>query len=113
MEYVTFSENTSELTLEEKVKILIGRYMQLKEKYATLKQDFERTVTSNIELEDEKTQWENEKGLLLLKVAQIEEELLTQSAMLDHLNQQNIILDTNSKTAVQKIDVLLQQIDTL
>jgi len=113
MEYVTFSDKTGELTLEEKVKRLIGTYQQLKEKYATLKQDFERTVTSNIELEDEKTQWENEKGLLMLKVAQLEEELLTQSAMLDHINQQNTILDSNSKSAIQKIDVLLQQLDSL
>jgi len=113
MEYVTFSDNAGELTLEEKVKRLIGRYQQLKEKYANLKQDFERTVTANIELDGEKTQWENEKGLLMLKVAQLEEELQTQSAMLDQLNQQNALLDTNSKSAVQKIDVLLSLLDTL
>jgi len=113
MEYSMFSENNSELTLEEKVKKLIGRYQHLKDKHATLKQDFERTVTTNIELEDEKTQWENEKGLLMLKVAQLEEELLTQSAMLNHLNQQNSILDANSRTAIQRIDVLLTQLDQL
>jgi len=113
MDYVSFSDTTAELTLEQKVIKFIGRFQQLKERYSTLKQDYERTVTSNIELEDEKTQWENERGLLMLKVAQLEDELLTQSAMLDHLNQQNAVLDNNTKTAIQKIDSLLTQIDSL
>jgi len=113
MEYGLFSENTGELTLEEKVKKLIALYQHLKDKHSTLKQDFERTVTTNIELEDEKTQWENEKGLLMLKVAQLEEELLTQSAIVNRLNQQNSFMDASSKTAIQKIDVLLTLLDTL
>jgi len=99
------------LSIEDKIKKIISSYKVLKERYAILKEDYEKTVTNNIELEDEKTQWQFEKGQLMQKVSQLEEELTTQEAILGSLQQQNTTLNTNTKAAIERIDNLIIALD--
>jgi len=111
MDSQAFPNANIELSLEEKILKIISMHKVLKERYAILKGDYEKTVTNNIELEDEKTQWQFEKGQLMQRLSQLEEEVTTQEAMLQSLQQQNSTLSTNTKAAIERIDNLIIALD--
>ena len=54
-------EQAAHMSLHDKVQKLIDAYTSLKEKYNSQKEYYEKTLTVNIELDDEKSQWMNEK----------------------------------------------------
>ena len=101
----------AQATLPEKLQKLVNNYVDLKDKYENLKADYEKTLTSNIELEDEKTQFMNEKSHLELKIAQLTEELLNKTAEVNVWKDKYNEIDNNTKAAVSRIDSLLAQCD--
>jgi len=111
MDGQAFSNANVELSVEEKIKKIISSYKVLKERYSILKEDYEKAITNNIELEDEKTQWQFEKGQLMQRVSQLEEEVTTQESMLENLQHQNATLSSNTRAAIERIDNLIISLD--
>ncbi|MCK9330123.1 MAG: hypothetical protein PHY08_05615 [Candidatus Cloacimonetes bacterium] len=104
-------EQTTHITLQEKIQKLIDNFTALKEKYSNLKEEYEKTLTSNIELEDDKNQILNEKNHLEQKIIQLQEELETKTEELNKAKNLNEELDSITKVAASKIDILLSQCD--
>jgi chromosome segregation ATPase len=105
------TEPNHQISLQDKIQKLIDNFTSLKEKYATLKEDYEKVLTNNIELEEEKTQWVNEKIQLEQKVAHLDEELQTKNLEIASLKDSNVEFDSLTKTAVGKIDQILAELD--
>jgi len=99
------------VTLPEKLQKLISNYSELKVKYETLKEDYESTLTNNIELDEERAQFLNEKSHLELKIAQLTEELQNKTAEVEMWKKKYNDIDVNTRAAVSKIDSLLASID--
>ena len=104
-------DHATQNTLEGKIQKLINSFTMLKEKYESLKEENELTLTTNIELEDEKNQWQNEKSHLQQKIAQLEEQLLARTNEVDHLKEANIELEGLTQEVASKIDDLISQVD--
>ncbi len=104
-------EQTTNINLQEKIQKLIDNFTALREKYSSLKEEYEKTLTSNIELDDEKTQLLNEKTHLEQKIVQLEEELELKTNELNNVKNLNEELDSITKVAASKIDILLSQCD--
>ena len=98
-------------TIQDRVQKLIDSFATLKEKYKTLKEDYERVLTSNIELDDEKSLWVNEKAILEQKISQLVADLKNKDKEMEELKEKNSENDLYSKQAVMKIDDLLSNID--
>jgi predicted nuclease with TOPRIM domain len=111
METVSTSKATSEAvtddSLESKIQKLIDGFTTLKEKYTRLKEDYEKTLTANVELEDEKTLWINEKTHLMQKVTQLEEELSIKTAEVTTLSEKYKKADNMKKAISTQIDDIL------
>jgi len=105
------NDTNKELNLHVKIQKLIDSFTDLKGKYATLKEDYERTLTSNIELEDTNTQLMNEKAHFEQKIEQLNEELHNKTAEINKLREANSELDILTKDAASKIDDILSQCD--
>ncbi|MCL2062841.1 MAG: hypothetical protein FWG98_00515 [Candidatus Cloacimonetes bacterium] len=102
-------EPKTQMSLEDKIQKLIKMCTTYKEKYDALKIDFEKTLTSNIELEDEKTQIISEKHFLEQRVIQLDAELQEKMSEIEKLNASNNELDNITKTAALRIDKLLSE----
>ena len=103
------NEHFRQPTLQEKVQKLIDNFTTLKEKHASLKEEYETTLTNNIELEDTNNQLMSEKMYLEQKVAQITEHLQTNLMELNVLKEKNLELENLTLDAVSKIDQILNQ----
>ena len=99
------------LTLQEKVQKLIDSFTALKEKHATLKEDYERTLTNNIELEYINTQLISEKTYLELKLSQINDQYLSNLNEINLLKEKNLELENLTLDAVSKIDLILDEFE--
>ena len=102
-------ETNTQLSLEEKIQKLINMCTLYKEKFDSLKEENEKTLTSNIELEDEKTQLINEKHFLEQRIIQMDEDLQNKIAEINKLKATNNELDTITKTAASRIDQLISE----
>ncbi|MCL1826534.1 MAG: hypothetical protein FWG20_00665 [Candidatus Cloacimonetes bacterium] len=105
------SAEPSQVTIQDKIQKLIDNFATLKTKYNVLKTDYEKALTTNIELDDEKNQWLNEKAFLEQKVLQLSNELKEKTAEIDELKEKSKEYDSITKVAVSKIDDLLSKID--
>ena len=99
------------LTLQEKVQKLIDSFTTLKEKHASLKEDYERTLTSNIELEYINTQLVSEKIYLEQKISQLSEQYLSNLSEINLLKEKNLELENLTLDAVSKIDLILDEFE--
>ena len=104
-------EPVTQVSIQDKIQKLIDNFSILKEKYKTLKEDYEKVLASNIELDDEKNQWINEKTLLEQKVLQLTDELKNKVQENQELKTKHNEYDIYSKTAALKIDDLLSNLD--
>jgi len=91
-------EQNNQISLQAKIQKLIDNYASLKERFTELQTEKELLTICIIELEDEKSQWMNEKIRLEQKIMELEE-------MASDYNSVN-------KTVVSKIDELLAQIES-
>ena len=102
-------ETNTQMSLEEKIQKLINMCAAYKEKYDSMKEDYEKSMTGTIVLEEEKAQLLNEKSHLELKIAQLNEELQFKISEINKLKEMNTELDTITQTAVSRIDKLLSE----
>ena len=105
------STESAQVTIQDKIQKLIDNFATLKNKYNVLKADYEKALTTNIELDDEKNQWLNEKAFLEQKVVQLTEEIKEKTAEVEALKEKSKEYDSITKVAVSKIDDLLSNID--
>ena len=109
--YEPFKGTASTDSLEGKIQKLINNYSSLKDKYTLIKEERDKFATTNQELEDENNHLTREKGILVQKITQLEEELSQRTSDLNYMKETNLELDAITKTAVSKIDSILSQVD--
>jgi len=100
-----------QLTIQDKIQKLIENFASLKEKYNSLKEEHQTTLKANIELEEDKALWQNEKVLLEQKVNHLTEEIRSKMIEINELKDKNNEYDNFTKTAALKIDDLLSNVD--
>jgi len=101
------NDTKSQLSLEEKIEKLILLCTTYKDKYDELKLDYQKTLTANIELEDEKKHLLNEKQFLEKRIIQLDDELMAKIQEIENLNASNLELDSITKSAASRIEKLL------
>jgi len=108
---VVINEYETATPLHAKIQKLIDSFNLLKGKYSLLKDDYERTLTSNIELEELNSQLMNEKTHLEQKITQLGEELQIKINEIKNLKETNKELDSLTKEVADKIDTVLSEFD--
>ena len=98
----TVYEPSAPLSIEAKIQKLINMCSAYKEKYDFLKEDYEKMMSINSELRQEKSQLEN-------RIIQLNEDLQSKVSEIDKLKDLGTELDHLTKTAVSKIDLLISE----